>query len=83
MDAHDYQTRFLKLLEGMDNDDVILMRCDGGEYWGHYLDVPTIKVVEITNGMADNHFVGHPGSQHLEKEDKSLTSGRKAMIFEA
>ena len=69
----------LKALEALEDDDVILIKCDGGSYWGDYLDVPEMRIVEVANGMADDHFVGHPGGR---VNVNALTNGKKVMILQ-
>lgn len=51
----------LAALASLGDDDLILIKCDGGEYWGNYVEFPVIKVVQSVHGMVDGQFLGHPG----------------------
>jgi hypothetical protein len=51
----------LSALEALGDDDLILVKCDGGDYWGYYLDSPVLKLVKSLHGMLDGSFIGHPG----------------------
>ena len=48
-------------LDALGDDDLVLIKCDGGQYWGHYLEVPWVMVVTVTHGVIDGQLIGHPG----------------------
>lgn len=57
------KAQLIASLKDLADDDQILMRVDGGEYWGYYLETPEVKVLNVEYGMVDGNFKGHPKSR--------------------
>lgn len=61
------KSEMLMLLEQIEDDDDILIECDGGEYWGLYRD--NLKGLVLTE---PNNLAGHPGGKYFQTSAKVL-----------
>jgi hypothetical protein len=70
----------LTLIENLDDDDVIVVKRDGGDYWGDYVDVPDIKIIEVNyNGGVEGKYLGHPGMYN--NNNIPLQDGKKVLLI--
>ena len=65
----------LKALEAIGDYDYVLIKCDGGDYWGDYLETPqvTLDVLHFDLGL------GHPGGYNNKVV---VPSGSQILILE-
>lgn len=50
----------LAAIADLGDDDLIMIAVDGGEYWGDYLDTPTVTIMDQTKVEIMYSF-GHQG----------------------
>lgn len=51
----------LASLAALKDDDLILIKCDGGDYWGQYMEAPQVTILPVYYGIVDGQSLGHPG----------------------
>jgi hypothetical protein len=66
----------INALSSLDDQDEVVLRIDGGDYWGYYVDHPRIEICPQATEHPDFvGSVGHPGGR-----DGSRIEGRCAII---